>query len=226
MKTKLSQGFTLIELLVVITIIAILAGIAMPAISMVQEQARITEAGNNARQIVFALKAYAGDHGGNYPDAEKQDPPQTSNDAFRMLFQRGLLHDERIFAAATSPYAVDQNIGEAPGFEEAVKAGENHWAMTKGLTDSASGNAPLVFENPVSGGSWPPVWNCNAAGQRVAGRAWKSAKIVVGRNDGSVAPEALETITGDSVGLKTNSNGKDLFTQFSEQGEFLDVARE
>ena len=229
MKTRYNrsrQGFTLIELLVVITIIAILAGLAVPAFNGVQEKARLMQGSNNARQILITLKSYAGDNNGNYPDSDKAEQPQTANDAFRLLFKRGLMDDERAFTAAASPYEPDNNIGEAPNYEEALKAGENHWAMVKGLSDSASGNAPLVFENPTSGGGWPPMWNCNVAGQKKEGRAWKSGKIIIGRNDGSVNGETLEATKGDSVGLKQIANGKDLFTQFSEQGEFLDVMRE
>jgi prepilin-type N-terminal cleavage/methylation domain-containing protein len=219
------QGFTLIELLVVITIIAILAGLAVPAFNQVQERARLMQGSSNCRQILISLKSFAGDNNGNYPDGDKAADPQSSNDAFRLLFKRGLLEDERAFTCASSPYEPDNNIGEAPDYDEALKAGENHWALTKGLSDSSSGNAPLVFENPVGGASWPPMWNCNAAGQKKEGRAWKSGKIIVGRNDGSVAGEQLESVKGDSVPLKSVSNGKDLFTMFSEQGEILDVAR-
>ena len=226
MKTKLTQGFTLIELLVVITIISILAGLAVPAFNRVQEQAQILQAVNNAHQVILTLKGYAADNGGAYPDADKQEPPQTSNDAFRLLFKRGLIRDERIFVTSCSPFVTDGNVGEAPGFDEAVKAGENHWSMTKGLSDTSNSDTPLIFENPVNGGSWPPAWNCNTAGQRKQGRAWVSGRIVVGRNDGSVTAEPLEALTGDQVGLRKNSSGKDLFSQLGSEAEFLDVARE
>jgi len=224
MKTRYKQGFTLIELLVVITIIAILAGLAVPAFNGVQEKARQMQAVNNCRQIIISLKSYAGDSGGNYPDFNKSDPPQTSNDAFRLLIKAGLLEDERVFSAPASPYVGDNNLGEAPEYSEALGPSECHWCLTKGLTDSSSGNAPVVFENAVSN-SWPPAWNCDVAGQAKEGRAWKGGKIVIGRNDSSVQTEKLEAAKGDSVGLQKNSQGKDLFTLFAEQGEFLDIQK-
>ena len=224
MKKSLNRGFTLIELLVVITIIAILAGLALPAFTTVQQNARMTQAGNNARQIIISLKGWSGDNQGLYPDFYKKDPPQTSNDAFRLMVRAGIIEDERIFTCPASPFTNDNSIGEAPDYQQALDAGENHWCMTKGLSDSASGNAPLVFENAVST-SWPPTWNCDIAGQPKEGRAWKGGKIIVGLNDGSVTPQKLESSKGDNIGLEKNESGKDLFTQYSEQGEFLDIMR-
>ena len=58
------HGFTLIELLVVISIIAILAGLLVPAVTLVQRRGRLVECGNNQRQIVTAIIAYEGSEGG------------------------------------------------------------------------------------------------------------------------------------------------------------------
>lgn len=218
---RLEKGFTLIELLVVITIIAILASAAVPTFNVVQDKANQTSTAGNARQIVAALKIYAGDENGSYPDGDKEQPA-TSNDAFRLLIKRDMLQDERVFGAKSSKYLPDNNIGESPEFSEALQAGENHWAMTKDVTDSSPALMPLVFENPVSA-SWPPQWNADDAGKKTKGRAWRGGKIIVGFNDSSVQPIQLEAARGNSVGPKELGNGKNYFTQYGETGEVLDI---
>jgi prepilin-type N-terminal cleavage/methylation domain-containing protein len=198
-KQNTRRGFSLLELLVVITIIGLLAGMAMSAIQSAQVSAHLATATHNSKQIVIALKAYAADHHGLYPDARRDNPPATANDAFRMLFQNGSIKDERIFTSPVSAFQPDGDFGSAPEFEKALEAGENHWCLVKGHSDATDGNAPLVFENPVST-SWPPAWNASMAGRPVDGRAWSGGRIIVARNDGSSGPERLESSEGDNVG--------------------------
>jgi prepilin-type N-terminal cleavage/methylation domain-containing protein len=58
-----STAFTLIELLVVISIIAILAGLAFPAVNGALNSARKAQARNDVQQIVAAVKAFQAEYG-------------------------------------------------------------------------------------------------------------------------------------------------------------------
>ena len=59
--TARSRGFTLVELLVVIAVIAILAGMLLPALASAKDKARRTRCLSNARQLTLAWTLYAGD---------------------------------------------------------------------------------------------------------------------------------------------------------------------
>jgi prepilin-type N-terminal cleavage/methylation domain-containing protein len=219
MKRKLTQGFTLIELLVVITIIAIIASLAVPTYNLITAQANQMKGSSNCRQIIGLMMAYAAENNSLYPDSVTNpvtgSVPLTSNDAFRALFQEGMTQEEKIFSCPSSKFVADGNIGVAPTYEKALEAGENHWAMTKGQSTTSSSIMPLVFENPVTQG-WPPQWNANAAGRPIQGRAWQGGKVIVGKNDASVETIKLQASQGDAVGPRMVGNGVDMFTQASQ----------
>ncbi len=219
MKRALQRGFTLIELLVVITIIAILASLAVPTFNVIQDMANQTSTSNNCRQIIMAMKIFANDNNSIYPDTynnpQTGGPAINANDAFRVLIQEDIIQDERIFGAKASMFMPDGNIGTAPSFDQALQAGENHWALTQGQTTSSNGIMPLVFENPLAP-SWPPQWNCDAAGTPRPGRSWRGGKIIIGRNDNSVNVEQLATKRGPAVGPKAMAGGYDIFTVASQ----------
>lgn len=61
------HGFSLIELLVVISIVAVLAGMLLPAVGMVKRQARSMTCQSNLRQIGMAATAYANEWDGLFP---------------------------------------------------------------------------------------------------------------------------------------------------------------
>lgn len=225
---KVELGVGLLALSLLMTLIPVACG---PG-ARIQERGNITKAISNCRQIITALRIYSSDHDGKYPDAFVQSP-KTANTIFRKLFDEGVLDNELIFGSPVSPFVPDGKIEDPylgpqeTKFAKAVAPGENHWAMTVGLNDSAPGKIPLVYENPVTA-EWPPKWNADMAGKPVRGRAWKNG-IIIGLNDSSVAIQPLAAKDGSSVGLKPDSaTGKYAFESAIDpktfpKGEVLNV---
>jgi prepilin-type N-terminal cleavage/methylation domain-containing protein/prepilin-type processing-associated H-X9-DG protein len=62
------RGFTLVELLVAVVLIATLATLAVTAANAAMLRAKEARCGTNLRNIGIALHAYAGEHGGSFPE--------------------------------------------------------------------------------------------------------------------------------------------------------------
>ncbi|MEI6534485.1 MAG: type II secretion system protein [Verrucomicrobiaceae bacterium] len=96
-------GFTLIELLIVISIIAILAGMAVPAANMVMTQARKTQAKTTMVGLVNAIKSYQTEYN-RFP----QDSTVTTETAIQLTaannsLMKALKPDQTAAAPALNP---------------------------------------------------------------------------------------------------------------------------
>ena len=153
-KKSLNAAFTLIELLVVITIIGILAGIALPVFSQVQEKAQQTKSLASAKQIGLALKLFAGDNDGNFPYL-KGDPsgaaapagaPADANEVFYCLFPT-YCTAEKLFYTPKSAWCnkiAPDEVYNAIG--KCLDGGENEYAYMQNLNDTSNAAYPLVFD--------------------------------------------------------------------------------
>jgi prepilin-type N-terminal cleavage/methylation domain-containing protein len=204
---KTSNAFTLIELLVVIAIIAILASIALPVFSSVQERGKQTKDLSNGKQIVLALKQFALDNNGDFPNKEYSTgvPASdyasatvfggdnlaagggvaSSNAAFRWLLPV-YTRSEGIFAVPGSNWnatGANEILDAAYGTPDAggtLAAGECGYSYVTGLNDTSNPSFPLVTDgwNVTTIGAYTNVKSAN-------GGCWGGQRAIVILVDGS-----------------------------------------
>lgn len=71
------NAFTLVELLVVVAIIALIAGLALPATARAIAAAKRTACASNMRQIGIAILAYANERDGDFPRSSHTDAQES-----------------------------------------------------------------------------------------------------------------------------------------------------
>jgi len=194
-KTKMfSFAFTLIELLVVIAIIAILASIALPVFSSVQEKGKQTKDMSNGKQVALALKQFAIDNDGVFPNkvyafgvsytaAADVATTDNSNDVFRWLLPTYLSNEDMFVVAGSSwsPNAADNIVDQGAGGSSLV-AGENAYAYVAGLNDTSNPQFPLLADAGTGAASSDNVYTNIKANP---GGVWGGQKAVVIFVDGS-----------------------------------------
>jgi prepilin-type N-terminal cleavage/methylation domain-containing protein len=228
MKKTTRAAFTLIELLIVITIIAVLASIALPAFTGVKERGDQTKDLSNAKQIALALRQFAIDNNGTYPSKRPSGDYSTatnlgsgdkSNDAFWWLFPN-YLQSESIFAVSGSAYTPGNpdnklDADTATTRTETLKAGENSFAYVSGLTDTSSPTFPLIADG------FSDTIGTYAKNKAQVGGVWSGKKAVIVFCDasGQLMPVDRTTL---KVKRPAGSSTADYFTG-TTGGDWIDA---
>ncbi len=153
---RFRRAFTLVELLVVISIIALLMGLLLPALSKVRRQAKSTVCKNNLRQMGLATMLYVEDNGDRLPYAWGVSHNANTNN-FQTLLIPYVLKDRFNADQNTRNSDFAKNVFRCP-----TRLKENHfrsnvdysgtgnpWKISYGMNQYTSLNFP------VPGGGFP-----------------------------------------------------------------------
>ncbi len=137
-------GFSLIELLVVIALIGLLAGLLIPAVGSVRQQAQITSAGHNMRQILIAWSAE------QRHAAQELDAAKSVHAWALVLAQRQGLNDARLYRVAGDP--LQNPSGNSPRRVGQPKA-DGSWKLNENFAKEPTS---VVVATGVVPGIHPP----------------------------------------------------------------------
>lgn len=148
---RFRHGFTLIELLVVISIIALLMGLLLPALSRAREQAKSTVCKNNLRQMGMATVLYVQYNGDRLPYAWGVSHDANTNN-FQTLLIPYVLKDKFNADRNTEDSDFAKNVFRCP-----TRLKENHyrdnidypgtgnpWKISYGMNQYTSLNFPTL----------------------------------------------------------------------------------
>lgn len=130
-KKTFSIAFTLVELLVVISIIGLLAGLAIPAINGGLKSAKSGACLSNLHQIGVATLAYAADNSFKLPDAGSGTSDMWAT-KLATFISTGTKSKKSIFVCP----GCEKTVVEATGTDVAVTYGVHNGLMPKGGTAS------------------------------------------------------------------------------------------
>jgi prepilin-type N-terminal cleavage/methylation domain-containing protein len=194
-----ASSFTLVELLVVISIIGLLAGMAVPAIQGGLDKAKQQVDVSNMRQCGMIAFSYANDNDGNYNGTNTTSLSSTV--FFTNLVSLGLLNTPKILAGNGYTAALSTNN---------ISANNIAWGYNSPLTTSDDGNLPLFITKNFGAGT--VFSNVSIAS---ATNGWKSKGIAVYRvgNSAEFIKPGSSAGTVTISGVSSNATGASISTQ-------------
>jgi len=145
-------GFTLIELLVVISIIAMLAGMLIPALGVMRDSSRKSRCSSNQRQILMAMLTYSIENQ-RWP---YYGIPKTGGSSLAVLWWK-TESDSRLFVCPADPSLqttlANLNSISATTTRPAIptwSAGQTSYAYDVNTPIKAKAGRPVVADKPSS----------------------------------------------------------------------------
>lgn len=194
MKKTSDPAFTRFEVTVTLAVVIALGFVAQPVLYAATHNAACIKDLSSARNIGMALKTYANEHDGKFPDGK------TAAEVFSKLLPQELgssayISDKRQFFVRGSKYTPPTDEPNNSN-QKKLAEGENHWGYMARLDDSGSGRWPLLFDGPASPDGM------YSANHREKGGVREGKLAIVVRLDGSANAEQLK-------GLYVSTDGQE-----------------